>query len=86
MYVKELLSSRSFSLDVSSSPRLARLLTVVRSIVASSGRPGFELPLASPEKESQLFREYTEEEKSSFELTHFQWKEGRKERRIDESR
>jgi hypothetical protein len=34
---------------------VSRLLTVVRSIAASSGRPGFELPLASPEKESQHF-------------------------------
>lgn len=34
-------------------------------------------------KNHNIFREYTEEEKSSFELTHFQWKEVRKEGKKD---
>jgi hypothetical protein len=52
---------------------------VVRSIAASSGRPGFKLQLASPEKESQHFSWVHRRREVKFRINAFQWKEGRKE-------
>jgi hypothetical protein len=83
MYVKELLSSRSFSLDATSSPRLAAPhLSCAPSLRRLADQASSSSWLLR-RKNHNIFREYTEEEKSSFESTHSSGrKEGRKDRRI----